>query len=373
MDVRMIASYFERLKKLGLLFIVTVIAPTICAIIYFGIFASDIYVSESQFLVRASDKQTPTGLGVLLKSSGLGSASEEISATESYAKSRDALQGLNKNRSIERAFSRTDISAFDRFNPLGRKSSFEDLYRYFQKHVEVEQITGSTITKLTVRAYNANDAYQINSRLLELSESLVNRLNQRSRSDLISFAENEVKEAGARATSAALALARYRNTQGVVDPDKQAVVQLQMVSKLQDELISTKSQLAELQAFAAQNSQVPVLNVRARELREQIDSELGKAAGDRKSFSSVVVEFQRKQMESQLADRQLAMAMASLADAKNEARRKQIYVERIVAPNKPDEATEPRRLRGIAATIILGLVAWGIFTMLIAGVREHNG
>ena len=39
----------------------------------------------------------------------------------------------------------------------------------------------------------------------------------------------------------------------------------------------------------------------------------------------------------------------------------------------PDEAAEPRRLRGIFATLVLGLVIWGILKLLVAGVREHHG
>ena len=45
----------------------------------------------------------------------------------------------------------------------------------------------------------------------------------------------------------------------------------------------------------------------------------------------------------------------------------------ISVPGLPDEAREPRRLRGVFATLLLGLVAWVILTMLLAGVREHHG
>lgn len=45
--------------------------PTIAAIYYFGFVASDIYTSESQFLVRTAEKQALlSGLGAFLKSSG---------------------------------------------------------------------------------------------------------------------------------------------------------------------------------------------------------------------------------------------------------------------------------------------------------------
>jgi capsular polysaccharide transport system permease protein len=38
----------------------------------------------------------------------------------------------------------------------------------------------------------------------------------------------------------------------------------------------------------------------------------------------------------------------------------------------PDVAIEPKRLQSIAATLLLGIVAWGILTIFIAGIKEHK-
>ncbi len=145
-----------------------------------------------------------------------------------------------------------------------------------------------------------------------------------------------------------------------------------MVSKLQDELITVKSQLIQLRAFTPENPQIPVLEKRARILSEEIYEQTGRVAGDNRSLAAAAVEYQRLQLENGFAERQLAGAMASLQEARNEARRKQVYVERIVNPNRPDSALEPRRLRGIIATFVVGLIAWGILSLLLAGVREHQ-
>jgi capsular polysaccharide transport system permease protein len=32
---------------------------------------------------------------------------------------------------------------------------------------------------------------------------------------------------------------------------------------------------------------------------------------------------------------------------------------------------EPRRLRAVLAVFVLGLVAWGVLSLLVASVREH--
>ena len=54
------------------------------------------------------------------------------------------------------------------------------------------------------------------------------------------------------------------------------------------------------------------------------------------------------------------------------ARRVVLDTLEVLFASLPDEATRPKRLRGIFTTFILGLVAWGILSMLLAGVREHQ-
>ena len=205
-----------------------------------------------------------------------------------------------------------------------------------------------------------------------MAEATVNRLNDRARRDLIQTSTREVVDAKLRAQTAALALSAFRNREGVLDPERQATVQIQMVSKLQDELIATQARLAQIRSVAPGNPQIAVLQAQANSLAAAIDAEVGKVAGGQRSLSSRAAQYQRLQLESQFADRQLAAAMASLQDAENEARRKQAYVERIVEPNLPDYAIEPRRIRGVLSTLLFSLIVWGVLSMLLAGVREHG-
>jgi capsular polysaccharide transport system permease protein len=368
----MLRRFLNRIRGLGWIFTLTVVLPTIAAILYFGFFASDVYISESRFVVRSPDKPSTSGLGLLLKTAAFSNAGDEIYAAQDFVESRDALRALNKGGAFQRAYEGSSISIFDRFGTFWSGRGFEDLFKYYSKKITVGHDSTSSITTLSVRAYTPQEAERFNEQLLEMAEQTVNRLNVRGRQDLIQFAQQEVTETKRRSQAAALALSQYRNREGVVDPEKQAVVQLQMISKLQDEMISTKNQLMQIRAFAPQNPQIGVLQVKLKALADQIDSELEKVAGDRKSLSSTAAQYQRLVLESQFSDRQLASAMASLEEARNEARRKQAYVERIVQPNRPDEPLEPRRWRSMLATFALGLVAWGVSSMLLAGVREHQ-
>lgn len=361
----------RRLRIRDRLFVIVVALPVLASILYFGFLASDVYVSESRFVVRSPDKPAQSGLGVILKTAGFATAGDEIYAAQSFAGSRDALRALNRNKAFEEAYSRPDISIVDRFNPLGTGGSFESLYKYFRNKVSVQNDSTTSITMLTVRAYNPRDAFRFNEQLLEMSEATVNRLNERGRLDLVRYAEQEVAEAKLRSQTAATALASYRNRSGIVDPEKQAAVEMQMISKLQDQLIAAKTELAQLQRYTPDNPRIPVVATQMATIQGEINRDLGKVAGNRGSLAAGSVPFARLTLENQFADKQLGAALASLEEARNEASRKQAYVERIVQPNLPDSPIEPRRLRGIFATLIVSLIAYGILRMLIAGVLEH--
>jgi len=361
-----------RLTKINRLFLVTVIIPTALSIIYFGIIASDVYISESRFVVRNPERQIPTGLGAIIQGAGFSRSQDDTYNVQEFMLSRDALRKINHQINLREAFARSGIDIFSRFNALGWDNSIEALFRFYLNHVEINLNTSSSIAILKVRTFNTDDSYRINEMLLQIGEQFINRLNERGRQDLIRFASSEVDVAVEKSKAAARKLSAFRNKQGIFDPEKQSGLQLQQISKLQDELIASKTQLSQVQAFTPESPQLPVLKNRIGSLQASIESEMAKVAGGGTSLTNKAVEYELLVLERTVADKQLAAAMASLEQARSDAQRKQLYLERIVQPNKPDIAIEPYRLRGILSIFLLGLVVWGILTMLIAGIREHH-
>jgi len=367
----MLSASNVRLKFRNGLFLVTVVVPVLLAVLYYGFLASDVYISESKFVVRSPEKPAATGLGVILKSAGFANAGDEIYAAQSYASSRDALRAINNGNAFRIAYTRPEISTIDRFNPWGLSDSFESLYKYFQSKVSLTNDSSTSITTLTVRAFEPRDAQKFNEQLLQMSEATVNRLNERGRTDLVRYAEKEVADSKARAQIAASNLAAFRNRSGVVDPEKQAEIQMDLISKLQDQLIAAKAEIAQLERFTPENPRIPVVTAQIGAIQQEINRASGQVAGSRGSLAASAVRYQRLQLENEFEGKQLAASLASLEQARSEALRKQAYVERIVQPNLPDSPLEPRRLRGIFATLLISLVVYGILRMLLAGVREH--
>lgn len=351
----------------------TVILPTLTAGFYYGVIASDVYISESRFVVRSPQRQGQSSVfGSLLAGTGFSRSQDDTYSVHDFILSRDALREIDQKLGTRKAFTNKDIDPFNRFPGLDWDDSFEAFHKYYKKHVTIDYDTVSSISVLTVRAFSAEDAKKTNDLLLKMGEGLVNNLNDRSRQDLIKFAEAEVQRAEEKARTAAVGLSSFRNTQSVINPEAQSSIQLQGVAKLQEELLAAEAQLSQMLQVSPNNSQVPVMRNRVSNLRASISRETAKVAGGGGSLATKSAGYERYVLEKAFADRQLASAVASLETARSEALRKQLYLERLVQPNLPDVAMEPRRIRGVLTMFIVGLIAWGILSLLIASVREHQ-
>jgi len=352
--------------------VLTVLGPTVLTSIYYGLTASDVYISESRFVVRSPQQHTQIGVvGELLQNTGISRSQDDTYSVHDFILSRDALRELDDKLNVRKAFSDDRIDLFRRFPGLDWDHSFEAFYRYYGKQVEVQYDPASSISILTVRAFTAHDAQNINQLLLDMSERLINSLNDRSRHDLIHFAEDEVTVAATHARDASLAMLTFRSTHSIYEPDKQAAIQLEGVAKLQEELVTTEAQLAQVKRLSPSNPQISGLNSRADTLRNAIVAEASKVTDGNGSLSARASTFERLALESEFADKELGIALETLETARNEAARKQLYLDRLAQPSLPDKAMEPRRIRSVLTVFLLGLIAWGVVSLVLASIREH--
>lgn len=361
-----------KIKNVNRIALFTVIIPTFSASIYYGLIASDLYVSESNFIIRSTDQSTTSALGLILKGAGITRSDDDSYAVQEFVLSRDALRALDKQLGIRAIYSRPGADILTRFPGLDPDDSFEELYKYYLKRVTVEVDSSSSISTLLVESFNPDDSVKINQALLDESEALVNRLNKRAREDMVAFATTKVNEAAEKDREAAVKLAKYRNTANVINPELQASIPLQYISKLQEALLTASTVLSELEATAKDNPQIPQLKVRIQTLRAAIAAENAKVTGSDGSLAGKAADYQRLALEKEFTGKMLASAMSTLEQATADAAHQQLYLEKISQPNRPDKAIEPRRLRSLAAVFGLGLIAWGIFTMLFAAIREHQ-
>lgn len=354
-------------------FIVFVIVPTVLAALYYGLFASDIYVSQSRFVIKSPDQKRSqiSSLANLIQTTGLSGGQEQANEVLDYVRSRDALTALEKSEGFRRRYAADSWDILSRFPAPLKQGSFEELYKYYGKQVDAKLDTETGTSIITVKAFTAQDAYAVNRRLLELSEGLVNRLNQRIRTSSITDAQRQVDLASERVKTARVALAEYRNAQALIDPAKQAGAVLEIANGLTAQRVALQAQLDQMRKLTPGNPSIPAMQNRVNAIAAQIAGQDGRVVGSRGGIVSKLGNYEKLIVEQEFATENLNVANAALVQARAEAQRQQYYLERVVEPNVPDMPLLPHRLLNIiivaAATTCLYFIGW----MLIVGILEH--
>jgi len=347
--------------------------PTLVAIIYYGFIASPVYVSQSSFVIKTpGQKASPTlSLANLVQTTGLSAGQEQTKEVIQYIRSRNALLDLQKQTDVRAKYSSRGADFLSRFPPLFSDASFENFYRYYGWMVGANTDADSGLAVVEVKAFTPEDAYDINSRLLDLSERLVNRLNMRAEGTAIAEAERRVVQAEDRVRNARVALGVFRNQQALIDPTKQAAGVLDVSNRLISEQAALQAQLDLMLRVTPRNPAIPGLRSRIIAIGREVEAQNARAVGTPTGIASKLGSYEKLQVEQEFATQMLTAANTALETARTEAQKQQFYLERVVEPNKPDDSTLPRRLRSIlivfGASVCLYFIGW----MLVVGILEH--
>jgi capsular polysaccharide transport system permease protein len=354
-------------------FALVVILPVLLTTIYYGLIASDRYVAESRFVIKAPNlrQQQTSTLANLIQTSGMSDGLMQTNEVMDYIRSRTGLADLSKRIDVRAKFENPAADFLSRYPHPFQADRFERLHRFYEKMVDirVDHDTGSAV--LTVEAFSPQDAHDLNASLLDMSEQFVNRLNERAQHKAIAEAEARVGKAENRLREARLAMRTYRNSAELLDPAKQATGVLEVSNQLVSQQAAMRAQLQLMQQVAPQNPAIPALRQRITALGAQVDVQNGRAVGTKSGIASKLSNYEEHSVEQDFATQMLTAADASLEQARNEAQRQQFYLERVVQPDTPDMSTLPKRFQAILVVAATMLGIYFIGWMLIVGVIEH--
>lgn len=366
-------SALRKIKTRGW-FILLVLVPTFLAAIYYAFFASDQYISQSRFVIKsAGQKQGQlTTIASLVQTTGLSGGQEQTNEVMDYVRSRDALRDLDKKLGIRKRYATDQADWFSRYPAPWRTDAFENLYRYYNSMVDthLDNETGAAV--LTVKAFSAQDAQAINLALLQLSENLINELNNRAESRAIAEATARVDQAEARVRAARLAMREYRNSQDIVDPAKQATGVFDIASRLISEQAGLKSRLEVMQRITPANPGIPALVSQIAALDAEIASQTSRAVGSKSGLASKIGSYENLALEEEFSGQNLTLAKAALEQARTEAAKQKYYLERIVEPNAPDLSLYPNGWRTVIVVFVAALCLFLVGWMLVVGILEHS-
>jgi capsular polysaccharide transport system permease protein len=347
-------------------------SPTVLAGLYYGLIASDRFVSTAAFVVRTASKPSgDSGLGAFLKMAGLGRSEDDTYSVQSYLTSRDAVRQLQEKLPLAEMYARDGADFLSRFPSVIYGRSNEELFHYFNRMTSAVYNATTGVTTLEVQAFRPDDAYAVAVALLDLAEDLVNHLNARIHTDAVMATEEQVKQEEQRLTAAQIALTAFQNKATMIDPATSSVLVSTLVAKLQADLAQTQTRIADMLATAPNNPSLGALEKQADATRGQIAKENARISSSQDGLADQLGQYQRLMLEREFASKALGVANTALDNARADARRKQLYIERIVEPNLSDYATLPLRLWTTFTVFLVNILVLFIGWMLSSGVKEH--
>jgi capsular polysaccharide transport system permease protein len=346
--------------------------PTIVAALYFGLIASDRYVSEAKFVVRTAAKPNGlSGLGSFLQATGLVRSQDDVFSVQDFMTSRDAVRQLADKLPLTEIYNRPEADFIARYPSLFYGATLEQFHRYFQWMLTVTFSSTTGITTLRVQAFRPEDAHAIALGLLDLSEQMVNRMNERVQNDAVRLAAEEVSRNERRLVAVQLAITNFRNRELMIDPARSSVIVTEVTARLDADLTQTRAQLTEMTAGSPSSPQIGVLQRRIAALETQILAERTRISDPSTGLANKLADYERLVLEREFAKQALTASSAGLDAARTEARRQQLYLERVVEPNSADYAIMPQRLRMTATTFGINIVGTFVIWLIFSGVREH--
>ena len=372
--VTTLGKIHSRLSPSIKVLLLAVLLPTFISLMYFGLWASPMYIAEARFAVRGAETNGGTsGLAALLLSSST-SAGIDAHIVAEYIQSPDIMEAIDREIGIFCHFSSREHDIISR---LAADATRNERLSYWHWAVKPSFDPETGIIGLSVKAYDPATAQKLAEAVLARSEMLVNAMSRRAQDDAIALAMTEVKTAEQRVSVAQEALREFRNRSGILDPASTAGGLQGLVSQLEGEAVKVRAEIAEASTYMSKDAPALVgLRARLDAVEKQLAEEKLRLAGEgarTDSLSAFAGEYEALQTESEFARQQLISAMTSLETARVKAESKSRYVEAFQIPTLPDESLYPRPFLFTSYVLVGTLVLAGLCSLIIAAVREHAG
>ncbi|MEJ8406363.1 chain-length determining protein [Brevundimonas vesicularis] len=358
-------------RRIPIGFLMVVALPTLVAAVYFLLIASPLYVSEARFIVRSAG-HSPSAFGVALQGVGLSSGQTDAFAVHEYITSSDGLSDLQRRFDVAKVLNRPGADVLSRYPRPGESRSEEGLQKALKRFVTVGYDSTTGISTLRVEAFRPSDAQALAAAMLDGGETLVNRLNARSIQDAVADSRLAREAAMTRLTETQQKLTAFRNREEFIDPESAVAENAQLIGQLNATVAQLRAERTQLAGQAPQSPQLSIIDSRIAAYERQVQAERAKMSGGAGTLAPRVGAYEELTFNRELATRELAATTTALLAAEQDARRQQVYLERVVSPSLPDSSTEPRRWLSILAVFATTLLLYGLGWLIWAGVREHR-
>ncbi|MBD9527273.1 hypothetical protein [Paracoccus sp. PAR01] len=335
----------------------------------FGV-ARDQYVSEVSFVVR-DDETAQMGLLAGFGLTSAGNATTDAKMLYEYLRSPNFVADVDREIDLRAMFLR---ASGDPIFALKSDATQEDLIAYWRKMVTISVDSATGMIGIEARAFDPRDAQTITLAIHDAAGRLVNNVSDSARDNTVRYAERDLAKTVARLHDARVAMARFRDSNRLMDPQAAVNINSTVIAGLSQELTEAMVALETLRAHGTADVKLIQAQTRVDVLNRRIEEEQQRYVGqdrDGVSFSTVIDEYTKLALDLELAEKAYSLALAGVEAARSKAEQDTRYLATFVEPTLPQTATRPRRMMISALAVIFIFIGWLSFVLIGSSNRDR--
>lgn len=349
-----------------------VLAPTLIVGYFLWWVASDMYESESKFMVESADGGGSPAGGLLSSFLGGGGINDPV-AVQTYIVSRDVLRLLDQEHAWIAHFQAPDLDIINRLDPT---ATFEEAYAHYQKMVSVSYDPTEGIIEMALVASDPDSARRFSSAIIGYAETKVDELSDRVRNDAMQDADRNLADAEAALKRAQLAEAEMRKQQEIFSIESEVATAMSIIAGMETELEALSARLTNLRRVTSESdprverirNQVETLAARIEQRRSAV---AGASTQATTSLADANAELTRAQIDVQAAMAIFTSALQARELARANTARQHRYLSVVSTPSVPDESNYPKKPQLLALAFICFLGFYIIFSLTVSLIREQ--
>jgi len=331
--------------------------------LYWGIWASNRYVSQSEIAVVSLKSST--------HGSNLSVSEEDMLGLKGYLTSVDMLQRLVKEANFIEEYSQHG----DFFSRLSRNNPpIEQVYAYYQKRITASLDVNSGTIKISAQAYTPQEAAKIGHLLLDDGQQWLNDTSQQIAKGQEDFLRKQADIAKQQYQQDQQQLVNYQNSHNLPSPTGEVQNVGTVIASLQSRLAILEARRTALLHYQSQRApEVISINGEIEALQRQIDDEQDKVARQKGgALNEVSTQYQSLLLQANFAQQAYTGILDALERVRIEAQQQSRQIITIQKPTYPEYPEQPKRIYNITMSIVICVFIALIMNMLILIIRDHK-
>lgn len=340
------------------------------AVVYWGLIASDRYVSVAHLVVERAEVSGggPLDVGALL---GGGGGARDLYLLRDFLLSADMLEVLDRDLQLRAHYESREWDVFSRLSATASREDYLEYYRA-RVHADINDMTG--ILELKVQAYTPGMANAVALAIVKEGEQYINAISQRMASEQVRFIEGQAAEMSKRAEEARRRVIEFQNANRLASPQAAMESLSAAISGMEREVSVLRAERIRMASYLSPTSpDIVQIDARIKALEVQVASDRARlAAPGGNKLNAVTEAYASLQREAEFAVTLYRSALTALEKARVDVTRKLKYVAILQRPTMPEEAQYPRRMYNLLSFAIVMMLLAGIFRLIQTVIREHR-